>query len=87
MSVKAGQAHTPLRQVGLIGTTCPACGSLAIYVGTRKVGTLSLASTTVSTCKLLTLPRISALRTWVVRFVVVSTGVTVKLDACALTAT
>ena len=77
---------TPLRQVGILGTSCPTCGSVAVYVGATKVGTLSLVSSTTVARRLVTLPRFAAVRTGIVRFVVVSTGRTVTLDAWVATA-
>ena len=34
------------RQVFVLATTCSSCGSVAVYVGSTKVGTLSLTSST-----------------------------------------
>ena len=73
------------RQVGVVAYTCPTCGSLAVYVGATKVGSLSLVSAT-ATRRLLLLPRFTSARTGVVKVVVTSTGKLRRLDGLAVTA-
>jgi hypothetical protein len=73
------------RQVGVVAYTCTTCGTLAVYVGATKVGSLSLVSAT-ATKRLLVLPRFTAARTGVVKVVVTSTGKLVRLDGLAVTA-
>lgn len=74
-----------VRQLGVVATTCPTCGRLTMYVGTAKVGTISLQSAGTAK-RLLLLPRFTAARTGVVRLVVATRGKPVKLDALAVTA-
>jgi len=77
---------TGVRQVGVIATTCATCGSVAVYIGSTKVGTISLVSSTTVSRALKTLPRFTSKRTGTVRLVVTSsTGKLVKIDALATT--
>lgn len=76
-----------VRQVGVIATTCRTCGTLALYVGRTKVGTLSLRSTTTHARVLLLLPRLSTSHYGLVRLVVTSCGKPVKIDAVAISNT
>jgi len=72
-----------VRQVGVIAWRCSTCGSVAVYVGSSKVGTLSLVSPT-SGRALVLVRRLTSARTGVVRLVVTSSGRLVKIDALAL---
>ena len=47
-------------QIGVIASTCATCGNIAIYVGSEKVGTLSLYSKTTTAHRTLLLPRFLA---------------------------
>lgn len=67
-------------QVGVIAYRCPRCGSVAVYVGATKVGTLALARST-SGRALLLLPRSSRARTGAIRLVVTTSGRPVRIDA------
>lgn len=67
-------------QVGVIAYRCPRCGSVAVYVGATKVGTLALARST-SGRALLLLPRSSRARSGAVRLVVTTSGRPVRIDA------
>jgi hypothetical protein len=42
--------------VGVVATTCPTCGSIRISLGTRVLGTISLATRTVVFQNVLLLP-------------------------------
>jgi uncharacterized protein YjbI with pentapeptide repeats len=77
-----------VRQVGVIASTCDVCGSLAVYVGSARVGTISLHSSLTVERTLLVLPRFSSVRHGVVRLVVVSPlNRSVHVDALVVTAT
>jgi uncharacterized protein YjbI with pentapeptide repeats len=73
-------ARTTVTNAGVIATVCKTCGSVAVYVGTYKVGTISLYSSKTVARRTITLKPFAA-RTGVLRFVVASTGKTVTLDA------
>jgi hypothetical protein len=68
-----------LDRVGVVATTCNHCGSVAVYVGVTKIGTISLYATTTHYQRLLQLPRFS-LRTGTVTIKVLSSGKTVQID-------
>jgi photosystem II stability/assembly factor-like uncharacterized protein len=68
-----------LDRVGVVATTCNHCGSVAVYVGATKVGTISLYATATHYQRLLQLPRFS-LRTGAVTIKVLSSGKTVQID-------
>lgn len=46
-------------RLALVATTCPSCGAVAVYVGGRHIGTISLKSSTTRTQVLLPLPALS----------------------------
>jgi Tol biopolymer transport system component len=71
---------TRLRRVGVLATTCPTCGALDVYVGTSRVGRISLArGTRTLHRKALLLPRLGQ-RSGTVRLVVVTKGRQVRVD-------
>ena len=75
-----------VRQVGVVAATCPTCGSVALYVGSTKVGSINLARSTVRSRTLITLPRFAAVKYGKVKLVVTSGSTsTVKIDALAIT--
>jgi uncharacterized protein YjbI with pentapeptide repeats len=77
-----------VRQVGVIASTCDVCGTLAVYVGRTRVGTISLHSTATIERRLLVLPRFAARHRGVVRLVVVSPlNRSLNVDALVVTAT
>ncbi len=49
-------------RVGVLATTCPTCGFLNVYVGTRKVGSISLTGPTLAYQQLRLLPRFPVTR-------------------------
>jgi uncharacterized protein YjbI with pentapeptide repeats len=74
-----------VRQVGVVATTCPTCGRVAVFVGSTRVGVISLRSRTRSDRSLLLLPRLPRRLQGQVRVVVVSSGRLVRLDSIAAT--
>jgi uncharacterized protein YjbI with pentapeptide repeats len=83
----ASRAALGVRQVGVIAATCDVCGTLAVYVGSTRVGTISLHSTATVERTLLVLPRFSSARRGVVRLVVVSPlNRPLNVDALVVTA-
>jgi uncharacterized protein YjbI with pentapeptide repeats len=74
------------RQVGVVAATCPTCGSVALYVGSTKVGSINLARSTVKSRTLLLLPRFATAKYGKVKVVVTSgSSSTVRIDAVAIT--
>jgi hypothetical protein len=75
-----------VRQVGVVAATCPTCGSVALYVGSTKVGSINLARSSVRSRTLITLPRFAAVKVGKVKVVVTSGSTsTVRIDALAVT--
>jgi hypothetical protein len=74
-----------IRQLGVVATTCPTCGSVAFYVGSRKVGSVSLARTTTTPRAVLLLPRLTTPLSGAWKVVVTSSGRLVRLDGIAVT--
>ncbi len=56
-------AGVTARQVGVVVTTCPVCGPVAVYLGGTRVGTLSTYSSTTHAKVVLWLPRWTSART------------------------
>lgn len=63
----------------LIATTCPKCGSVTMYVGRTKVGTVSLAKKTTTARAVVSFPWLPAHPTGVVKLVVSKPGL-VRVD-------
>ena len=81
--VSLTRAGVRARQVYVLTTTCPTCGSVAVYVGNTKMGTMSLYSSTTRNRVLkstpLTLANIGTLK-----LVSTTSGKTVRVDAFAV---
>jgi hypothetical protein len=69
------------RRIGLVAMRCPTCGSVAVYVGSSRVGTISLASRTTVARSQIALPAFTSVKSGVVRFVVTTRGRTVRIDS------
>ena len=76
-----------VKQVGIVAWRCSTCGTVDLYVGTTKAGTLSLHKEGAATRSLLTLPRFASPRTGTVSVRVTTCGTTVRVDALALSRT
>lgn len=74
-------------QVGVIATTCATCGSVDVYLGATKVGTISLVSKSTQTRASLLLRRFSHRLSGRVRLVVHARGHLVRIDALLTTST
>lgn len=73
------------RRVSILATRCPGCGSVAVYLGTTRLGTVSLAASTTQRQALIALPALSAARSGTLRIVVTSaTGRLVQIDGVAI---
>ena len=70
-----------LRQVGVIATRCPTCGTITLYLGSAKVGAISLYAPTTTARSVLVLPRFTSTRAGKVRLVVTSRSKLVRIDA------
>jgi len=75
-----------VRRVGIIATTCAKCGKVAVIVGGKRVGTISLYSASTQTRTLLMLPRFSRKHADVV-LKVKSTGLKVRIDGVVISRT
>lgn len=75
-----------LRRVGLVATTCPACGAVDVFVGSTRIGRVRLArGTTTRNRQVLLLPAFSS-RSGKVRVVVVTKARTVRIDGLVVSA-
>jgi hypothetical protein len=68
-----------LDRVGVVATLCPTCGNISIYVGAKKIGSISLHSASTRYQRILMLPRFH-LRSATVTVRVDSHGKSVQLD-------
>jgi hypothetical protein len=71
------------RQVFVMATTCSSCGSVAVYVGSTKVGTLSLKSSSTRN-KVMLSTTLSAPRSGTLKLVSLTSGKPVYVDAFAV---
>ena len=74
-------------RLGLVATTCPTCGKVAVWVNRTRVGIIDLASPTIAYQQLVALPRIAVTSGTVTLVVVSETGRTVQLDGLATSRT
>lgn len=75
-----------VREVGILASTGPNAGRVAVLVGSRRVGAISLESATRHDRVLLVLPRLAERRYGAVRLVVLTGGRTVRIDGLAASA-
>ena len=73
-----------VRRIGLIATRCPTCGTVAVYVGGTKVGTISLRSATTTSRASIVLPTLPAARLGIVKFIVTTKGKLVRIDGALI---
>jgi hypothetical protein len=76
-------AGVHLDRVGIVATTCPDCGKIAILAHNIPVGTINLHSKTTRRQTVLALPKFTA-RTGTVTVKVLSTGKIVQIDGLAV---
>lgn len=69
-----------LKRVGVLATTCPTCGVIDVYVGSTKIGRISLARGTSTVNKKPILLPVFSLRSGTVKIKVVTSGRTVRID-------
>ena len=73
-----------VRRIGLIATRCPSCGSVAVYIGATKVGTISLRAATTTSRASIVLPTLPAARSGIVKFIVTTKGKLVRIDGALI---
>lgn len=71
------------RQVYLLTTTCPTCGSVSVYIGQTKIGAVSLYSSTTRNRVLKATP-LTAANLGTLKLVSTASGKTVRVDAFAV---
>jgi uncharacterized protein YjbI with pentapeptide repeats len=71
-SVLATPGASYVRQIGLVATRCPTCGTVAVYVGSKRIGTVRLLTSGSSGRAVVMLPRLSTRVYGKVRLVVTS---------------
>jgi hypothetical protein len=72
-----------VKRIGLAAKKCPTCGKVEVWVGSQKVGTVNLYSST-TTRATLVLPALSSPLAGVIKVKVVSSGKLVQIDALGL---
>lgn len=75
-----------VREVGVIASTGPNGGRVAVLVGSHRIGTISLVSATAMDRTVIMLPRLAKGRYGSVRLVVLTSGKTVRIDGLATSA-
>ena len=78
------KAGVVAKRFGVVAQTCPTCGSIAVYAGSTKLGTISLVSSTTKYQQLLMLPVRSSVLTGTVSVRVTSSSKPVRLDGLAV---
>ncbi|MEP6761024.1 MAG: choice-of-anchor D domain-containing protein [Sporichthyaceae bacterium] len=71
------------RQLFLLATTCSTCGSVDIYLGSRRLQTVSLVTSSTRYSAVITGPRLTGVVTGTLRIVIRSTGHRVDIDGVA----
>jgi hypothetical protein len=71
-------------RVAILATTCPTCGVVSVYVGTTRIGTVSLARPTTGNQQLITLPRFTPRKAKVTIVVSSPDGRLVRLDGVGI---
>lgn len=71
------------KQIGVVVRTCSTCGSVYVYVGSTKVGTISTKASATVYKKLIWLPAFSSVRSGTLKFVTTSTA-KVYIDGVAV---
>jgi hypothetical protein len=79
------QTFTPLTasRVGVVGETGPGLGTVAVFVGSFRVGTIDLSKAAPSLHRLILLPRLSGHRTGILKLVGLNSG-GVRIDGVAV---
>jgi hypothetical protein len=77
------RAAAVLDRVGVVAKTCPGCGTVGVYVGTKLIGKLSLAAASTHYRAVLLLPRFG-LRTGTVTVKVLTSGRPVIVDGLVI---
>lgn len=73
-----------LKRVGIVATTCPTCGKVDVFVGSTRIGRISLArGTKVVNRAVLLLPTFAA-RSGKIRIKVVTSGRSVRIDGVVI---
>lgn len=72
-----------VKRIGLAAKKCPTCGAVEVWVGSHKVGTVNLHSSTTSRATLV-LPALSSPLAGLIKVKVISSGKLVQIDALGL---
>jgi hypothetical protein len=67
----------------LVATTCSYCGSVDIYLGSRRIQTVSLVSSLTRYSAVITGPRLTGVTTGTLRIVIRSSSHRVDIDGVA----
>ncbi len=74
-------------RLGLVATTCPTCGKVAVWINRTRVAVVDLSSPTLAYQQLVQFPRFAVTNGTVTLVVVSDTGKTVQVDGLALSRT
>lgn len=80
---KLTRTHVSLDRVGVVATTCPTCGQVALYVGATRIGTLNLHAAGTHH-KVIELLPVFDLRSGTVSVQVLSTRRSVQIDGLVI---
>ena len=83
---KLTRTHASVDRLGVVATTCPSCGKVAVYVGSGRIGTVDLHAAGTHHRVLTMLPAF-ALRSGTVSVQVVTSGKSVAIDGLLLSRT
>ena len=83
-TILATSTSLKVSRVGIIATRCPTCGSVAVYVGATKVGTISLRAATTTSRASIVLPTLPAARSGIVKITVTTKGKLVRIDGALI---
>jgi hypothetical protein len=75
-----------LDRLAVVVTKCSGCGSIAVFVGSKKVGTVNLSASVTKNKVIVTFPRFS-FRTGTVTLKVLSSGKKVLIDGLGVSRT
>jgi hypothetical protein len=90
LSTKSGSKLTrtgvKVKRLALVATTCPTCGSVKVYLGTKLLKTVSLKSTATVNKKLISVYTFSAVTSGTLSIAVSTSGKKVMIDGVVISA-
>lgn len=84
VGAKLTRSAGAFRRVAVVATTCSTCGSVEVYVGSTRIGTVSLWSSTTKTKQTKSLPVLTSARSGTVTLRATTKGRSVQVDGLLL---